>query len=262
MSVASSKWPCVHSNGGLLPAGGILRLWLGKSTDSIKIFDFFQTKIPDSHLEIPAVSTETSIKFHQHFRFCVSRLTKDTQNALGDLFDLVAVRLVRLSTSITGNQSDAEDAVQGAFSRIASKPVLLVRADFPWPYLIRTVRNESLRIIQKRRTISLGEMDTQCGQDTTEFVLQREETAENVQRILRTLPKAQYEVVILKHWEDLTFAEIAEVLGKSQNTVASRYRYAMEKMQRSLEPIIERQQTSATDPSPVGSTTESRRAVQ
>jgi len=52
------------------------------------------------------------------------------------------------------------------------------------------------------------------------------------------------------------------VLGKSQNTVASRYRYAMEKMQRSLEPIIERQQTSATDPSPVGSTTESRRAVQ
>ena len=67
----------------------------------------------------------------------------------------------------------------------------------------------------------LGEMDTQCGHDTAEFMVQREETAERVQRILRTLPKAQYEVIILKHWEDLTFAEIADVLGKSQNTVAS-----------------------------------------
>jgi RNA polymerase sigma-70 factor (ECF subfamily) len=45
-------------------------------------------------------------------------------------------------------------------------------------------------------------------------------------------------VVILKHWEELTFAEIADALGLSQNTVASRYRYAMEKLQRSLEPLV------------------------
>ena len=32
--------------------------------------------------------------------------------------------------------------------------------------------------------------------------------------------------------------EIAEALGLSQNTVASRYRYAMEKLQRSLEPLV------------------------
>ena len=166
-------------------------------------------------------------------------LTKDPQKALGDLFDLTAVRLVRLAMSVAGNQMDAEDAVQGAFSRIAGKPKLLAKADSPWPYLIRTVRNECLRIIQKRRTSRLGEMDTECGQDTAEFELQREETAHAVQRILKTLPKAQYEVVILKHWEELTFAEIAEVLGKSQNTVASRYRYAMEKLQRSLEPLVQ-----------------------
>jgi RNA polymerase sigma-70 factor, ECF subfamily len=188
------------------------------------------------------VSTSTTTEFHQQFRQCVGRLTKDTQRALGDLFDLTAMRLVRLATGVAGNQADAEDAVQGAFSRIAAKPRLLEQADSPWPYLIRAVRNETLRIIQKRRTKSLGDMDTQCGHDTAEFLIQREETADQVQRVLRTLPKAQYEVVILKHWEDLTFIEIAEVLGKSQNTVASRYRYAMEKLQRSLESLIQEQQ--------------------
>lgn len=185
------------------------------------------------------MSTESSTDFHRAFRACVDRLTKDTHNAIGELFDLAAMRLVRLAMSVTHSQMDAEDAVQGAFSRIAAKPKLLARADAPWPYLIRTVRNESLRIIQKRRTSSLGDMDTQSAHDTAEFTLQREETAERVQRILKQLPKAQYEVVILKHWEDLTFAEIAEVLGKSQNTVASRYRYAMEKLQRSLEPVVQ-----------------------
>jgi len=185
------------------------------------------------------VSQQTSTDFHRAFRSSVTSLTKDPQKALGDLFDLTAVRLVRLAMSVAGNQMDAEDAVQGAFSRIAGKPKLLAKADSPWPYLIRTVRNECLRIIQKRRTSRLGEMDTECGQDTAEFEVQREETAHAVQRILKTLPKAQYEVVILKHWEELTFAEIAEVLGKSQNTVASRYRYAMEKLQRSLEPLVQ-----------------------
>ncbi|MEQ9409677.1 MAG: sigma-70 family RNA polymerase sigma factor [Fuerstiella sp.] len=188
------------------------------------------------------MSNQSSTDFHRAFRSCVGRLTTDPQSALGTLFDLVAVRLVRMAASVTGNQMDAEDAVQGAFSRIAGKPKLLAKADAPWPYLIRAVRNESLRIIQKRRTSSLGEMDTRCSQDAAEFMVQREETAERVRRILKTLPKAQYEVVILKHWEELTFAEIADVLGKSQNTVASRYRYAMEKLQRSLEPIVQEQQ--------------------
>lgn len=191
------------------------------------------------------MSTNNTTEFHKQFRSCVKRLNKDTQRALGDLFDIAALRLVRLATGVAGNQADAEDAVQGAFSRIAAKPHLLVKADAPWPYLIRAVRNEALRIIQKRKTSSLGEMDTQCGQDTAEFLAQREETADRVQRILRTLPKPQYEVVVLKHWEDLTFAEISDVLGKSQNTVASRYRYAMEKLQRSLEPVVQYEESVA-----------------
>ncbi|MFM7923664.1 MAG: RNA polymerase sigma factor, partial [Planctomycetaceae bacterium] len=66
----------------------------------------------------------------------------------------------------------------------------------------------------------------------------QQESAEQIRRILDSLPSEQSEVVILKHWEDLTFAEIAEVLGISQNTVASRYRYAMEKLKRALEGLV------------------------
>lgn len=155
------------------------------------------------------------------------------------MFDLSAERLVRLAMTITGNQPDAEDALQGAFSRIASRPALLAKADAPWPYLIRTVRNESLRLIQKRKRSRTDTLEyTASHTESVESVMQQEETTDRVRRILKSLPPSQYEVVILKHWEELTFAEIAEALSLSQNTVASRYRYAMEKLQRSLEPLV------------------------
>ena len=41
------------------------------------------------------------------------------------------------------------------------------------------------------------------------------------------LPNEQREVLVMKIWNDLTFAEIASALGISQNTAASRYRYAL-----------------------------------
>ena len=184
---------------------------------------------------VPANSVD---EFQRSFLSSVSKLTKEPCAALEMMFDLTAQRLVRLAMTVTGTQHDAEDALQAAFSRIAAKPGLLAKADHPWPYLIRTVRNEALRIVQKRRHSRLGKIDLAKIQKSAEEVFQREETGEHVRRIIATLPVAQYEVVILKHWEDLTFAEISEALGTSQNTVASRYRYAMEKLQRSLEPIV------------------------
>ena len=47
----------------------------------------------------------------------------------------------------------------------------------------------------------------------------------------------QAEVVVLRIWEGMTFAEIGEVLEISQNTAASRYQYAMQKLSRRLAPI-------------------------
>ena len=194
------------------------------------------------------MSLDSPSEFQRAFQRSVRQLTKDACAALETMFDLSAQRLVRLAMTVTGTQPDAEDALQSAFSRIAARPKLLARADLPWPYLIRTVRNEALRIVQKKRHSRLGDFDRSGDNQTADEIFQKAETAERVRRLLRLLPTAQYEVVILKHWEDLTFAEIAEALGKSQNTVASRYRYAMEKLQRSLEPVVRDSMSSPREP--------------
>ena len=53
-------------------------------------------------------------------------------------------------------------------------------------------------------------------------------------RALGALPVEQREVISLKIDGELTFAQIAKVLEVSPHTAASRYRYALEKLRRSL----------------------------
>jgi RNA polymerase sigma-70 factor, ECF subfamily len=66
-----------------------------------------------------------------------------------------------------------------------------------------------------------------------------EELHTYVRRALSKLPPTQAEVVVLKIWEEMTFAEIGEVLGQSPNTAASRYRYALQKLSQHLHTLAE-----------------------
>jgi len=56
---------------------------------------------------------------------------------------------------------------------------------------------------------------------------------------LGELPPEQRAVVHLKLWEGLTFEQIAEMLGISLNTAASRYRYGLDKLRQRLRPLYD-----------------------
>ena len=58
------------------------------------------------------------------------------------------------------------------------------------------------------------------------------ERARLLQEALRQLPATQRDVVTLKIWGGLTFAEIAAALDVPANTAASRYRYALEELRK------------------------------
>ena len=81
---------------------------------------------------------------------CVDRLVESGVAALGGLYDLTSQRLVRYAATITRNQHDAEDAVQAALVQVARRLNRFCKADQPWPYLLRMVRNEALLIARRR----------------------------------------------------------------------------------------------------------------
>jgi RNA polymerase sigma-70 factor (ECF subfamily) len=173
-------------------------------------------------------------QFAERVQQCAERLTATGVDALGSLFDLTSQRLVRFAIALTRNQHDAEDAVQTALVRIAGKPQLLRPVACPWAYLLRMVRNEALVIARRKQrcptTGDLADLVTLCRVDE----LEREESHRAVWSAIRALPPEQAEVVVLKIWEEMTFAQIGQILDTSPNTVASRYQYAMVRLTRRL----------------------------
>ncbi len=179
------------------------------------------------------MDTTNSSQITTELRRCAVRLARDGIVALEEIYDLVGPRLVRYAYTLTRHHDDAEDAFQAAMVRLARYPQALERATNPWAYFLRVVRNEALRLTQKRAgtcALPVTEVGSEDPPPLDEYEVKR-----SVRLAVEKLPPNQSEVIVLKIWEGMTFLEIAEVLGESPNTVASRYRYGLEKLTRLLQ---------------------------
>ena len=126
--------------------------------------------------------------------------------------------------------ADAEDAVQEGFVRFW-KARGRSRDDLAYLYAcVRTAAIDAARAeAARKRRDALVDVE-----EESIFVPQHDELAAQVETALSHLPDEQREVVVMKIWGGVTFAQIAEALEISPNTAASRYRYAIEKLESEL----------------------------
>jgi RNA polymerase sigma-70 factor (ECF subfamily) len=130
--------------------------------------------------------------------------------------------LVLFAAAIIGERSRAQDAVQQVFLRLLERGGL-DRAVDRKAYLFTSVRNTILNDLKTRQRDVPIESESAWFEPPI-----RDHAAEiNLRRALAGLSEDQRQVTILHVWGELTFAQIAEVLGISANTAASRYRYAL-----------------------------------
>ena|SRR5947209_1751904 len=147
-------------------------------------------------------------------------------------FAQLAPGLVLFARQWTRSAADAEDIVQEAFVRFWRKQHDIANRGL----LYATVRSIALDFLRrdsrraKRESTAMSNVDR-----TVEPQFERDDDAQRqLVAALDLLPVEQREVLTLKIWNELTFAEIASALGISQNTAASRYRYALTALKKHL----------------------------
>jgi RNA polymerase sigma factor (sigma-70 family) len=64
-------------------------------------------------------------------------------------------------------------------------------------------------------------------EDSAESQQIKEDTHARLRELIQTLPQAQREVLMMRHYADMSFQEIAEATGVSINTALGRMRYAL-----------------------------------
>lgn len=74
----------------------------------------------------------------------------------------------------------------------------------------------------------------QSHQESAEDVLLRIQTQKDLRAMIHLLPEDQKEVLIMRHYGDLSFKEIAEITGVSINTALGRMRYALSNLRKMM----------------------------
>ena len=154
------------------------------------------------------------------------------------LIEATQDELIHFAFHRLGNRHDAEDVVQDVYveayrDRVKRKHVTAVR-----PYLYRMVGNRCIDHLRSRlrkgaEPIVEDSPSTEC--DAFSSLVQREQW-EEMNRLLDSIPVKEAEVIRLRAYSELTFAEIAEATGSSEPIVKSRFRYGLEKLRRKVYP--------------------------
>ena len=140
--------------------------------------------------------------------------------------------LVLFARQWTSSVADAQDAVQDGFIRFW---LARSRARDSVAYLYACVRSAAMDVARaNRRREKSADRSLAANVPVSPFAAEQAELAQTIEEALAQLPSEQREVVVMKVWGGLTFGEIAEALRISPNTAASRYRYAIERLERAL----------------------------
>ncbi len=157
-------------------------------------------------------------------------LRRDDPAACELLWDRYAADLLAFLQAALCSRQDAEDVLQTVFLRMVRKRRHLAAARCLDAYVYQIGRNEATSFLRRRKHQQHRGSDVQSWLVAAEPPDTSHEDAEVLQAALTRLPPVQREIVILKVYKNKTFREIAEVLDLPLNTVASRYRYGLEKL--------------------------------
>ena len=150
--------------------------------------------------------------------------------------------LLRTAYLLTGDRHSAEDLVQTSLAKLYLAWDKVQRRELVDGYIRRIMVNEhnSLwRRAWKRKEVTTDEVPDYVG------VLDRHDHGERsaLWDFVQTLPRKQRAVVVLRYYEDLSEAEVADILGISVGTVKSQSSRALAALRERVhtQPILSRE---------------------
>jgi len=154
------------------------------------------------------------------------------------IWDRCASDLLAFLQALLCSKHDAEDVLQTVFVRIVRQRQQLAKARCLDAYIHQIARNEASSFLRQRRRRHEAASNTEPWLLAADADGAGDNLTEELQAALSRLPQEQREIVVLKIYRSKTFREIAEMLGLPLNTVASRYRYGLEKLRAMLKDSV------------------------
>ncbi len=170
----------------------------------------------------------------------LARLAGGERQALEELFARYRSIAYRVAYRLLGHEADALDAVQDGFVKaLTHLDSFQGRSSFK-TWLLRVVSNAALDLGRQRGRREMLSLDAAPARDSENSQpvvcedpaqgLERADLRRLLNEALSKLPEAQRQTFVLHADAELSYREVAEVLGISIGTVMSRLYYARQKL--------------------------------
>ncbi|GAB2865079.1 SigE family RNA polymerase sigma factor [Actinoallomurus bryophytorum] len=144
--------------------------------------------------------------------------------------------LMRYAYVLTGNPDDAADLLQESLVRVRGAWHGVINKREPEGYVRTTMARLHISVWRSRRRERLVPEPPERGYQDEAFA--RADGDDGLWLALVGLPRKQRAVLVLRYYESLTDAEIADVLGISRGTVRSQASRALEKLRTTWRPSV------------------------
>ena len=167
----------------------------------------------------------------------ISLYNKGNDEAMSVLIDRHKSRIFTTIYLIVKDKFIAEDILQDVFIKtinIFKNKKYNEQGKF-LPWILRIAHNQSIDHFRKERrnpkiTLADGSDIFNClkfSEDFTESENLSVGTKNHLKKIIQSLPDKQREVLVMRHYMDMSFQEISEATNVSINTALGRMRYAL-----------------------------------
>lgn len=154
--------------------------------------------------------------------YLVQQAVDGDRAAFTELYDRNFDRIYRYIYVKVRNQAEAEDLTQDVFMKALEAIGSYQWRDLPFAaWLFRIAHNrvvDHLRKVSKEKRADLNEVHAVSVEDPVHIAEQHAEV-QHLRAALERLPEAQREVATLRFVAQLSIAEVAKILGKSEGTV-------------------------------------------
>jgi RNA polymerase sigma-70 factor (ECF subfamily) len=158
----------------------------------------------------------------------ISQALRGDQSSFASLVKAYQVPVYNLCHRMLGNATDAEDAAQETFVRIYAhlktyNPELRLSSwilSVASHYCIDRLRRRRIRWLSLEQILPAR---LPVGRVTpAEETVMGKESCDEVRALLQSLPAEYRVVIVLRYWQDLSYTEIAQIVGSSESAIKSR----------------------------------------
>jgi RNA polymerase sigma-70 factor (ECF subfamily) len=142
------------------------------------------------------------------------------------LYAFLFPTIYRVVYYITRCEESSKDICQDVFFRLYEKKMAFPNQEEVKYWLIRVAKNAALNHIKRRKREKVAYQrafrEIKQGQESIEYVLQKEIDRLEIRKVMKKLPANFYSVMILKEYNNLNYREIGHILNISEGAVKIR----------------------------------------